>query len=112
MDREEGLHYGYEEKTVYVFDEKSSGVLSSYPDIISAITYYATDIDSELKPYHWYKRQTVKGARDNELPEDYTKRIESMKSIQDDDFKRFKIEMAEKIKIKNVKKMGALNLLL
>ena len=47
LDREEGLHYGYEEKTVYVFDEKSSGVLSSYPDIISAITYYATDIDSE-----------------------------------------------------------------
>ena len=88
LDREEGLHYGYEEKTVYVFDEKSSGVLSSYPDMISAITYYATDIDSELKPYHWYKRQTVKGARDNELPEDYTKRIESMESIQDDDEKR------------------------
>ena len=51
-------------------------------------TYYATNINPELKPYDWYKRQTVEGARENGLPEDYIKKIEAFESIQDMDEER------------------------
>ena len=55
---------------------------------LRVLAYYATKIDSELKPYHWYKRQTVEGARENGLPEDYIKKIEAFESIQDPDEER------------------------
>ena len=73
----EGLHHGYEKKSVNVIDEKSSKQ-------IPALMYYATDIDSNLKPYDWYKEQTAKGAKDNGLPEEYVKEIESFESKEDD----------------------------
>ena len=61
---------------------------------------YENDINTE-----WLKRKHVVNTQKETISR-------LVKSIQDDDFKRFKIEMAEKIKIKNLKKMGALNLLL
>ena len=85
LNKFEGLHYGYEKKVVNVIDEKSSNE-------ISALIYYATDIDPTLKPYDWYKRQTVKGARDNGLPEEYVKEIESFESKTDEDEVRKKRE--------------------
>ena len=77
LNKFEGLHHGYEKKSVNVIDEKSSKQ-------IPALMYYATDIDSNLKPYDWYKEQTVKGAKDNGLPEEYVKEIESFESKEDD----------------------------
>ena len=76
LDKFEGLNYGYERKAVNVIDEKSSNQ-------IPALMYYATDIDPTLKPYDWYKEQTVKGAKDNGLPEEYVKSLESFESKED-----------------------------
>ena len=39
--------------------------------------------DSNLLPYHWYKRQTVQGAIDNGLPDDYIKKLEDFESKYD-----------------------------
>ena len=80
LDRAEGYGYGYDKKEIDV-EGITKGPLRVW-------TYYATNIDPELKPYHWYKRQTVEGARENGLPEDYIKKIEAFESIQDTNEKR------------------------
>ena len=80
LDRAEGYGYGYKKKEIDV-EGITKGPLRVW-------TYYATNIDPELKPYHWYKRQTVEGARENGLPEDYIKKIEAFESIQDTNEKR------------------------
>ena len=81
LDKAEGLGYGYEEKIVDVIDEKTT-------EVITAVTYYATRINHDLEPYDWYKLQTVKGARDNNLPVDYIKKIEDMSSKPDNNEER------------------------
>mgnify|MGYP002267065895 CR=1 FL=1 len=63
LDKAEGLGFGYEEKMVSV--EIGDG------RIISALTYYATNIDSSVKPFHWYKEHVLRGARENGLPNWY-----------------------------------------
>lgn len=81
LERKEGLGYGYEEKYVYVnlLDEERE---------IRAFTYYATNINDSLKPYHWYKDFVVSGARENNLPKDYIKLLERKESIDDPDKSR------------------------
>ena len=81
LDREEGLGSGYEEKMVDVIDEETT-------EVTTAVTYYATKIDPKLEPYDWYKLQTVKGAKENNLPADYIKKIEDMSSKPDSDEER------------------------
>ena len=80
LDRAEGYGYGYDKKEIDV-EGITKGPLRVW-------TYYATNINPELKPYHWYKKQTVEGARENGLPEDYIKKIEAFESIQDMDEER------------------------
>ena len=46
LDQKEGLGHGYEEKFVTVTSPEGES--------INVTTYYATNIDSNLKPYHWY----------------------------------------------------------
>ena len=45
--------------------------------------YAATDIDSTLQPYDWYKRLIVEGARFHGLPEDYITAIEAVSCATD-----------------------------
>ncbi len=75
LDEAEGLGKGYEEKTVTVKDSSGGS--------IQAFTYYATDIDPFVKPYHWYKNHVLIGAREHQLPTDYIQLIESVESIDD-----------------------------
>ncbi|MDA2919255.1 gamma-glutamylcyclotransferase [Desulfobacterota bacterium AH_259_B03_O07] len=56
LDRFEGLGSGY--------DEKEVEIITSDGRRLAAITYYATDTDSSLKPYTWYVRHIVEGARE------------------------------------------------
>ena len=79
LDRLEGLGLGYEEKQVNI---EMNG------KIVSAFTYYATNIDPELKPLSWYKEHVVRGARENELPEEYIQKIEIVESVADDNYER------------------------
>ncbi|MFC1743342.1 gamma-glutamylcyclotransferase family protein [Candidatus Riflebacteria bacterium] len=88
LNRAEGLGYGYEQKTVRVFAGDKE---------IEAITYYATNIDSSFKPYHWYKNYVVAGAKENGLPADYIKMLESVESIEDPDSERRAKETLQKM---------------
>ena len=90
LDRAEGLGYGYEKMEIDV-EGITKGPLRVW-------AYYATDINSELKPYHWYKGQTVDGAKEHCLPPDYIKKIEAFESIPDLDKERVDKETAYKPK--------------
>lgn len=85
LDSAEGLHFGYEEKTVIV--ETASGN-------VTAVMYYATDIDETLLPYSWYVRHAVIGAREHLLPEPYVAAIEQTPQVEDPDRERDATERA------------------
>lgn len=85
LDRYEGLGSGYAEKTVEVITDKGT---------ISAFTYYATHVNTTLKPYHWYKQHVLIGARENRLPAAYIAQIEAVESIDDPDASRQMHELA------------------
>ena len=44
--------------------------------------------DSALRPYTWYKRFLVEGAREHALPPDYIDQLERIQAIQDQDQRR------------------------
>jgi gamma-glutamylcyclotransferase len=87
LDRKEGLHYGYEEKSVVVTTVEEG-------ELLNATTYYATNINPSLKPYHWYKEHVIRGAMENGLPDHYVKGIETVDSVPDPKPERHEIEMA------------------
>ena len=86
LDQEEGLGNGYNEKQVII--NLNDG------KIVKAFLYYATHIDPELKPFHWYKEHVVRGAKENGLPEKYIQIIESIESVADPDDVRHEKEVA------------------
>jgi len=77
LDGYEGLGNGYEEKHVSI-------VLPDYKHL-EATSYYATHIDTSLKPYHWYKEHVIRGAREHALPAEHITAIEAVPSIPDPD---------------------------
>lgn len=85
LDRYEGLGHGYDVKNVMV---------KVGEELLSAFTYYATHIDSALKPLHWYKEHVLRGAREHRLPEHYIRAIESVESIPDMNTHRHMMELA------------------
>ena len=79
LDCYEGLGCEYYEK--YVTVELDCG------STVSAVTYYANPkkIDPCLKPYTWYQKHVLIGAKEADLPADYIKRIEEIEAIEDRD---------------------------
>lgn len=88
LDKKEGLGSGYEEKSVSVIGIDSS------TESFNVTTYYATDIDSLLSPYHWYKEHVVRGAQEHKLPIEYIKTIEAVGSIPDPDPRNHEKELS------------------
>ena len=86
LDRVEGLNHGYDEKAIDV--ELTSG------EVVSAVTYFATNTDPGLRPYTWYKRHVLEGAREANLPSEYTRVIERISAIEDSDKFREASELA------------------
>ena len=84
LDGIEGFGKGYGKKVVDVT------TLEEGND--KAVMYFATKKDTTIKPFDWYKNQVVQGARENCLPEDYIKKIESFESIPDRNLQRAKRE--------------------
>lgn len=74
LDKAEGLGAGYLEETVNVLTE---------PGQVTAVTYYATDKDASLRPYHWYKALVIAGAREHGLPASYRSRLELVVTVSD-----------------------------
>lgn len=85
LDQAEGLGKGYEIKTVTL--------QSSHGRTIEAELYYATDIDTSLLPYHWYKHHVIKGAIEHDLPADYLAQLNRIQSVDDTDSERHKAQM-------------------
>ena len=80
LDCAEGRGRGYNDKCVTV--ELDSGTT------VCAVTYCATETDPNLKPYTWYKKHVLVGAKEACLPPDYIKKIEEVKAKEDCDKKR------------------------
>lgn len=77
LDSYEGLGNGYEDKQV--------SIVLPGGEMIIASTYFATHIDTSLKPFHWYKEHVLWGAREHALPDAYVAAIEDVHSIPDPD---------------------------
>ena len=86
LDAYEGLHHGYEEKTVIVMGPEQQSV--------EAFMYYATHIDSSLKPYSWYLQHVLMGATDCEFPPDYIEKLHTIATMEDTDWQRDAAERA------------------
>ncbi len=88
LDEAEGLGHGYKEDHINVKTNTNEDV---YP-----LTYVADEsyIDNSLLPYDWYKRLVVEGAKENDLPLDYIKKLEMQKSKIDINEKRANQEMS------------------
>ena len=86
LDQFEGLGDGYNSKQVNVIDQKGKA--------LSAFTYFAIDIDSSMKPYHWYKEHVLRGAIEHKFPQEYIQYIEGFESIADADQERSENELS------------------
>lgn len=86
LDRFEGLGNGYENKQVSI-------VLPGGESIV-AITYFATHIDTSLKPFHWYKEHVLRGAREHTLPGEYIAAIEAVHAVADPDRDKHTAELS------------------
>ena len=86
LDRIEGLGSGYAQRQVRVAARRGGQ--------LDAFLYQATHIDPALKPYDWYKRHVLHGAREHRLPADYVRRIEAVVSMADPDAGRHAAECA------------------
>ncbi len=86
LDGEEGLGFGYEEKSVTIILESG--------ERLAALTYFATNTDTSLNPYTWYKRHVIEGAKEAKLSFAYLATLEGVAAIEDPDKKREAQELA------------------
>ena len=83
LDRHEGLGSGYDKKFVTV--ELDCGTHGLCHDLLIEDD---TKKNPSLKPYTWYKKHVLVGAKESCLPPDYIKKIEEVKARKDCDKKR------------------------
>jgi len=79
LDLAEGLGRGYEEKSISLKD--STGQMYEASMYLAAQAYK----DADLRPYSWYLRFVVEGAKQHGLPPDYVGLLERVESIGDQD---------------------------
>ncbi len=82
LNEAEGLGRGYNETTLTFTNENDES--------LEAQVYVADDnsINNHLKPYDWYKLFILEGARQNQLPQAYIEKIESLDFEFDEDTTR------------------------
>ncbi|SRR5437660_4519809 len=80
LDRREGAGYRRVRMPVRMNDA----------DIMNAWVYLASEPsnDAALRPYTWYKRFLVEGAREHSLPAQYIATLENIEAVQDTDAAR------------------------
>jgi hypothetical protein len=83
LDSHEGLGYGYVEKLITVADQDGN------PHRVFMYTAEGSHIDPTLRPYSWYKRFVVEGARQHNLPAEHIAAIEANKVIEDPNTERY-----------------------
>ena len=85
LDRAEGLGNGYEKKNVQVINDQG--------EVVDVFSYFATRTDDSLRPFSWYKRHVLVGAKSAGLSNDYISKIQSVKVIKDPDSSRERREL-------------------
>lgn len=85
LDRAEGLGFGYEEIEIEV---------NCGGERVTAKAYRATDTDTALRPYTWYRGLVIAGAKEHGLPAPYIAGLESVAADQDPDRARHDKRMA------------------
>jgi gamma-glutamylcyclotransferase (GGCT)/AIG2-like uncharacterized protein YtfP len=85
LDRAEGLNKGYDEDEVEVLCDGRR---------VTATAYRATDTNSALRPYTWYRALVIAGAKEHGLPASYIAGLESVPADQDPDSARHDERMA------------------
>jgi hypothetical protein len=87
LDRYEGRGFGYSDDKIDLLHGRRE---------YSCFTYIAqqTHVFNQLKPYHWYKKLVVLGARYLQFPDSYVLAIESIESVEDPHLKRRKEQEA------------------
>jgi hypothetical protein len=86
LDGLEGLGNGYDDKIVEIRLRSGAGC--------RAFTYFATNIDPGLKPFSWYMRHVLEGAREAGLPPTYIGFLENVDTIEDPNEGRKSRELA------------------
>ena len=86
LDKAEHLGIGYQEKNVKVINIKG--------EKIDAYCYYAIKINSQLKPFSWYKQHIIYGAKEANLPQDYLQYIIDHPEIDDGNKGRYRSELS------------------
>ena len=84
LDEAEGLGNGYEEKEVSLINEKGQATVG--------FLYYATNINSALRPFSWYVHHILKGAENAKLPKRYVQQIRGVQTVEDADRQRDMLE--------------------
>ena len=85
LDAFEGCGAGYERQAVRVMPDAGGAV--------TALTYVATRIDARLRPFDWYLRHVLAGAREHGLPADYVAGIDAVLAVRDPDAARRRREL-------------------
>jgi hypothetical protein len=82
LDRAEGLGAGYAEESVVVVDEKGNQ---------QRVFMYVADqsaIADRRRPYSWYKRFVIQGAKQHGLPPEYVASLDAVVAVGDPDADR------------------------
>lgn len=82
LERAEGLGRGYAEKQVTIIDLEGD----HHPVFMYAAE--RTHINPLLRPYSWYTRFVLAGARQHRLPPEYITALEAVDAIEDPDRNR------------------------
>jgi gamma-glutamylcyclotransferase len=79
LDEVEGLGQGYEQKSISLKDCTGQ--------TYEASMYFASQTykDADLRPYSWYLRFVVEGAKQHGLPPEYIRLLERVESSEDQD---------------------------
>lgn len=84
LDYLEGVGYGYYNRSITIHGTYRHGE-GKFLDIVTPTTYVAETeyIDNSLHPYTWYKAHVLKGAIENNLPQEYVDIIANVKAVED-----------------------------
>jgi len=83
LDSFEGKGYGYIDNQITLYHQGKAYTCFTY------VAQHAYIVD-DLKPYHWYKKLVVLGAKYLQFPASYVSSIESVESVEDPDMQRRK----------------------
>lgn len=94
----------YCEEFVHGYSEKEVTIITDEGKKVEAFTYCARNIETSLKPFHWYKGHVLIGAREFDFPEEYIAKFLTVESIDDPETSRNSRELA----IQGIAKSGQL----